>query len=295
MYSRKYLNKLDKKSKKNIKITVGRHSGFCFGVKRAYEMACANSKKTKSTYILGKLVHNSDVCDDLKKRGIKEIKSLRTINKGSVIFTAHGVGPNIYEKAKLRGLNIVDASCPKVVQVQRLAKTYAEKGWQVIIFGDKGHKEVKGIKEWSNGKGTIIGSLKEAKKIKIDKTKKHCLITQTTQNSKEFHEIRKYFSKRLPIFLYFKTICESTNSRQREIRKLAKSSDMVVVIGGKHSANSKRLWEISKSINPRSYFVENEKELKKEWTKNAGKIAISAGASTPEWIINKIADKIKSY
>jgi (E)-4-hydroxy-3-methyl-but-2-enyl pyrophosphate reductase len=284
---------VQEKNKPKIKITVGRYSGFCFGVKRAYNIACTNLKNNKNIFILGKLVHNSDVCRELKNRGIEEIKSIINIQSGAVIFTAHGVGPGLYEKAKAQGLEIIDTTCPKVIKVQRLAKNYAEKGWQVIIFGDKQHKEVKGIKEWSNKKGIIIGSLKEAKKIKIDKMKKNCFIAQTTQNVREFNEIKKYFSKQLPIFTYFNTICNSTADRQNEVRKIASNSDAVIVVGGRDSANSKRLWEIAKEINSKSYFIENEKGLRKEWVKDLKNIAISAGASTPEWVIKKVVDKIK--
>ncbi len=288
------MNKLDKKSKKNIKITVGKHSGFCFGVKRAYRMADQKAKNSKKIFILGKLVHNNDVCDDLKRKGIKEIKSLGEVKKGSIIFTAHGVGPKLYEEAKTQGIKIIDTTCPKVIKVQRLAKNYAEKGWQVIIFGDEDHKEVKGIKEWSNNTGIIIGSLREAKKIKLDKKKRYCLIAQTTQNAKEFYGIKKYLAGQLPNFTYFNTICDSTDSRQSEIRKLAKDNDVVIVIGGKESANSKRLWEIAKKINSKTFFIQNEKELREDLLKDVKSVAISAGASTPGWAIKKVVDRIKN-
>lgn len=276
-----------------LKITVGRHSGFCFGVKRAYDLACVNSKNCSDIYILGKLVHNDDVCRDLKRRGVKEMKSINEINEGTLIFTAHGIGPSLYEKASEKGIKIIDTTCPKVMKAQRLAKNYAEKGWRVIIFGDKDHKEVKGIREWSGNKAKIIGSLEEAKNLKLEKKKKYCLISQTTQNVREFKKIKDYLSKNLPNFAYFNTICDSTDNRQNEIRKLAKSNDAVIVIGGKDSANSHRLYEIAKSLNPKSYFIENSRQLKKNWFNDIKKVAISAGASTPEWIINDAVTKIK--
>jgi (E)-4-hydroxy-3-methyl-but-2-enyl pyrophosphate reductase len=289
----KALNKLAKKDKNNIRITVGRHSGFCFGVKRAYDLALANSKDRKNVFILGKLVHNSDVCYDLKKKGIREIKSIDAFKKGTVIFTAHGVGPNIYKEAKARRLKIVDTTCPKVIKVQRLAKSYVEKGWQVIIFGDKKHKEIKGIKEWSENQGHIIGSLKEAKKIKLNK-KKYCLISQTTQNVGEFEKIKEYLNKQLPNFVFFNTICDSTLNRQNEIRELAKNNNIVLVIGGIDSANSKRLYEISKAINTKSYFIENASQTKKNWFNNIKNVAVTAGASTPEKVIKEVTNWISN-
>jgi (E)-4-hydroxy-3-methyl-but-2-enyl pyrophosphate reductase len=270
------------------KITIGKHSGFCFGVRRAYDLTCVNSKDCDDVYILGKLVHNNDVCADLYKRGIKEIKSLSDIKEGTVIFTAHGVGPGYYEKASAQGLKIIDTTCPKVMKAQRLAKSFAEKKYQVFVFGDKDHKEVKSIFEWSGRRAKVVGSLREVEKMKLDRAKKYCLISQTTQNVEEFEKIIAYLQKNLKKFAYYNTICESTNDRQKEIRNLAKKNDVVVVIGGKDSANSRMLHEIAKKINKKSFFIENERELKKIDLTGAKKIAISAGASTPEWIIKQI-------
>ncbi|HUD08871.1 MAG TPA: 4-hydroxy-3-methylbut-2-enyl diphosphate reductase [Candidatus Saccharimonadales bacterium] len=278
-----------------MKITLGKHSGFCFGVKRAYDLTCVNSKDCDDVYILGKLVHNNNVCQDLYKRGIKEIKLLSDIKEGTVIFTAHGVGPGFYEKASARGLKIIDTTCPKVMKAQRLAKSFAEKKYQVLIFGDKNHKEVKSIFEWSGRHAKIVGSLAEAEKLKLDKAKKYCLVAQTTQNVEEFKKIIAYFQKNLKNFVYFNTICPSTDDRQKEVRELAKSNEAVIVIGGKDSANSRMLYEIAKSINPKSYFVENVGQLKKSWFSDIKKIAVSAGASTPEWVIEEVIGKINSY
>jgi 4-hydroxy-3-methylbut-2-enyl diphosphate reductase len=280
-------------TQKKPKITLGKHSGFCFGVKRAYDLTCVNSKDCDDVYILGKLVHNNDVCADLHKRGIKEIGNLSDIKEGTVIFTAHGVGPGMYEKASARGIKIIDTTCPKVMKSQRIAKSFAEKKYQTIVFGDKNHKEVKSIFEWSGKHAKIVGSLAEMEKMKLDMSKKYCLVAQTTQNVEEFKKIIRYLQKKLKKFAYFNTICESTDDRQKEIRKLAGENDVVVVIGGKDSANSRMLYEIAKSINKKSFFIENEKELEYESFKGAKSIAISAGASTPDWIIKKIVDKLK--
>jgi 4-hydroxy-3-methylbut-2-enyl diphosphate reductase len=179
------------------------------------------------------------------------------------------------------------------MKAQRIAKSYMEKGYQVIIFGDKKHKEVKSIQEWSGNIAKIISSLKEVKKIKLNKYEKYCLISQTTQNVEEFKKINSYLRNILPHFTYFNTICDSTDSRQNETRNLAKKNDVVLVIGGKDSANSKRLFEIAKSININSYFIENIRQLKNDWFENIRSLAITAGASTPEWAIENIIDKIE--
>lgn len=277
-----------------MKIVIGKHSGFCFGVKRAYDLACVNSKNCSDIYILGKLVHNNDVCRDLKKRGIKEIKSLNDIKEGTVIFTAHGVGPKLYNIAKKGGLKIIDTTCPKVIKAQRLAKAYSEKKYKIIIFGDKKHKEVKSIKEWSGNQAKVVSGIDELKKIKFNQKNKYCLISQTTQNANEFKKTADYLKNKLKKFIYFNTICDSTDQRQKEIRQLAQKNDLAIIIGGKDSANSKMLFEISRKINPKSYFIENEKGLKDDWFLNLKKVAISAGASTPAWVIKKVINKIKS-
>lgn len=284
-----------KKKKRKLKITVGAHSGFCFGVQRAYDLACVNSKNCSPIYILGKLVHNDDVCRNLEKRGIKEAKSLESLKEGTIIFTAHGVGPKLYEKANQRGMKIIDTTCPKVMKAQRLAKNYAEKKWEIIIFGDKKHKEVKGIKEWSGNKAKIISGFEEVKRLKLSKRKKYLLLSQTTQNVAEFRKIKDYLSKKLPHFVYFNTICDSTDKRQNEIRKLARENEIVIVVGGRDSANTRRLFEIARSLNPKSYFVENESQLKKNWFNGIEKVAISAGASTPKWVIKKVENKIALF
>ena len=278
-----------------MKITIAKNAGFCFGVKRAYDLACVNSKDCDSIFILGKLVHNDDVCGDLKKRGVKEIKKLNEVRNGTVIFTAHGIGPKMYANAQKRGLKVIDTTCPKVMKAQRLAENYAGKNFEVIIFGDKNHKEVRSILEWSKNKAKIIENSKEAKKLKLDKKKKYCLVSQTTQNAEEFKKISRYLGSRASQFMVFNTICQSTDDRQNEIRKMAKCNDVMIVIGGRDSANSRMLYEISREINPKSYFVENEKKLQKRWFQGKTKIAIGAGASTPERVIKKIVDKIRNF
>jgi (E)-4-hydroxy-3-methyl-but-2-enyl pyrophosphate reductase len=282
-------------NKKKVKITVGKYSGFCFGVKRAYDLACVNSKDCDKIYVLGKLVHNDDVTKDLKKRGVAEIKSLSDATEGTVIFTAHGVGPGLYSEASERGLKIIDTTCPKVMKAQRLALNYKSKGFKILVFGDKKHKEVKAIFDWSGKKAFVFESFEELKKKKLDEKKRYCLISQTTQNIEEFKKCIGYLKKKHKKFIHFDTICPSTYDRQDEIKIQAESNDVVIVIGGRESANSRRLYEIAKKINPKTYFIENGSQIKKIWLKKAKKIAISAGASTPDWIIRKVIEIVGSY
>jgi len=278
-----------------MKITVAKNAGFCFGVKRAYNLACECAKKCrKPVHVLGKLVHNQDVVDELEKIGVKTIGSLDDISGGTVIFTAHGTQPALHNKAKFKGLAVLDTICPNVLKAQKLAQKYTKKNYQVIVFGDKNHKEVRSIYEWADRKPKIVEGLSDLKKLKLKDVKNYCLISQTTQNVAEFKKIKDYFASKLPNFVYFNTICDSTDNRQAEVRRLAKTHDCVIVIGGRDSANSRRLYEIAKSLNPKSYFIENASQLKKSWLRDAKKIAITAGASTPEWIIREVIGKVQN-
>ena len=282
---------------KKLRITVGCHSGFCFGVKRAYEMTlkCAKNCR-KPVCVLGKLVHNEDVVKKLRELGIEAVNSLDNIPKGTVIFTAHGTEPSLHRRAKSKGLTILDTICPNVLRAQKLAQDYSKKNYQVIIFGDKNHKEVKSVYKWADKKPKIIENFGDLKKLKLEKNKKYCLISQTTQNLEQFKKIADYLKKKnLEKFVFFNTICRSTHDRQNEIRKLARINEIVIVIGGKDSANSCRLYEIAKEINPKSYFIENSKELKKSWFRNICEVAVGAGASTPEWVIEEVVKSIRDF
>ncbi len=278
-----------------LKIEIAKNAGFCFGVRRAYEITCLNAKNFSNLYILGKLVHNDDVCRELRRKGVKEISSIEDVDQGKLILTAHGSGPTLYKKAMRSGIKIIDATCPKVVKAQRLAKIESKKNYQIIILGDKQHKEVISINEWAGGKAIVIESLRDAQKKSFDKKKSYCLISQTTQNAKLFYDVKSYLSKKIPNFKSYNTICPATNDRQLEVREMAKINDAMVVIGGKDSANSKRLFEISRNINKKTFFVQNEKDLKKSWFAGVKKVGVAAGASTPKWVIEKVVEKLKSF
>lgn len=278
-----------------IKIIRGKYGGFCFGVERAYKMVLSETEQSKKIYIMGALAHNKGVTNALAKRGAKEIKTLDQIKQGTVVFTAHGAEPKLYLRARKMGLKIIDTTCPKVMKVQRLAQKHALLKDQVIIFGDKKHKEVRNIYAWSNKTAIIITNLSEAKKVKINHGERYCLLSQTTQNLKKFKEIEKYFQKKLnKSLISYETICPSTLGRQIEAAELARSGGVVIVIGGKTSANSKRLYEVAKKINRETYFIEGKEELHLEWFYKTKKVSVIAGASTLNNAIEEIITYIKS-
>lgn len=283
-----------------MKITVSQFAGFCEGVKRAYEIAESldMGKAKKPIYILGSLVHNPEVNQKIAKKGIIKIDrkyffKAKSGEIGTLIIAAHGAGPDVYEKVKKIGAQIIDATCPKVLKVQRLAKIYGERGYKIIICGDKQHKEVLGIMEWGKVPAKIISDEKDLKAVKISNNDQTVLLSQTTQDEDFFKKAVKYLEKKYPWIKIVSTICRTTHDRQEEVKKMAEKNDLMIVVGGKESANTRRLYEISRSINPRTYFIQKSADVKKSWFKNMKKVGLAAGASTPPWIIDDIIEKLK--
>ena len=288
-----------------MKITLSKYAGFCDGVNRAYKITeelVENRKTPKPIFVLGSLAHNADVVKRIEAMGIKKIdvendliKFLQSskVKIGTLIITAHGIGPDIYAFAERKGINLVDATCPKVIKVQRLARNFSRKGYQLIIIGEKSHKEVRGIFEWANGEAFFVENEKDIKKIKFDSNKKIAIISQTTQNKDFVKKVINLIKKKYPKAETVDTLCETTHNRQNEIKKIAKDNDILIVIGSPESANSRRLWEIGKKNNPRAYFLEKADSIEKKWFQGCKKIGITAGASTPNWIIEEVVEHIK--
>ncbi len=282
-----------------MRIKLSKYAGFCDGVKRAYEIAIRTSRSKevkKPVFVLGSLAHNEDVVKKIEEAGINKIKFDGNLKKifdpkrkiGTLIITAHGIGPKLFEICRKKRIDVIDTTCPKVLKVQRLAEIFSKKGEKIIIIGEKKHKEIKGTKEWSGGKAVIVENRNDLKNIKWDKNEKINILSQTTQNEEFVEEFVDLIRAKYPKSEFINTICLATSNRQNEVRKMAKNSDMMIIIGSPKSSNSTHLWEISKENNPKSYFVENSKNINKEWFKNSKKIGISAGASVPPWIIDEV-------
>lgn len=290
-----------------MKIHLSQYAGFCDGVARAYkivEKAAKNKKTKKPIFMLGSLVHNDDVVKRIEEMGVKKInfdKNIKNTFKkwrgkiGTVVVTAHGFGPDIYDFAKKEKIEIIDTTCPRVFKVQRLAKAFSARGSQVIILGEKNHKEVKGIFEWAGKNAQIIETEKDLRKLKLDRKRKIVLVSQTTQNEEFFKKISQKLEKENYKLKIFNTVCDTTHNRQNEVKKMAEKNELVVIIGSTRSSNSKRLWEISREINPLTFFVENAGKIKKAWFKNIRRVGVMAGASTPKWIIDKTVKRIQSF
>lgn len=289
-----------------MEVVLSQHAGFCGGVSRAYDIIkkiALDPKTKRPIFVLGALAHNQDVVESIEKLGIKKIdipekmdEIFQKIGKkaGTLVITAHGMGPRIYSLAKKEGINLIDTTCPKVIKVQRLARSFSKPDFQLVVIGDRGHKEVKGICEWAGGKAFVVGNKSDLENLNLNPLKKVAVISQTTQNKKFVDYVFEFIKKRHRQVKAIDTVCLATQRRQREARKLSKHNEVVVIIGSPTSANSTRLWEISKKINPRSHFIERAEDIKEEWFKNCKKIGVTAGASSPDWVIKRVVKYLKN-
>lgn len=269
------------------KIVFAKKYGFCFGVKRA----CENLNKVKGrAYTYGPIIHNQQVVDYFKKRGIQPINNLSKVKKGEKLFIrAHGVPQKIVNSAIKKGLTVIDLTCPYVKKSQVLAQYLEKKDFRVIIIGQKNHPEVKAIA--GNLKAPIIiENINEAKKLK--KQNKIGIVCQTTSNISRTKGIINELKRKSNVVEIYDTICEATKERQAAAIKLAKKSDIVIVIGGKNSSNTKKLKELCEKYIP-AYQIETARQLNKKRFVNKKLIGITAGASTPNWIIEQVIEKIQ--
>ncbi len=278
-----------------MKVKVAKTAGFCMGVRRALELVLARSLKDSGPiYTYGPLIHNKQVVALLESKGIKSINNINELNgiqRGTIVIRAHGIPPNEKQAIVKKGLNILDATCPKVAKVQGIIKYYTGKGYYAIIVGDTGHAEVKGLVGYSKGPVYVIQGVEDVKKLPdMDKV---IVVAQTTQNKLRYKEITLAIKKRFPEAKIFNTICDATNQRQEEVKRLAKETDCIVVVGGYHSGNTKRLVQVAKEAGAKVFHVETEKELKKNQLKDMDIVGITAGASTPNWIIKTVVNEIE--
>ena len=273
-----------------LEIITADEAGFCFGVKRAIDIvkdAVANTDK--KVYTLGPLIHNPQVVEELSKKGVNLAESIDDIDDdGILIIRTHGVEPKVLRKAQEKGLDIIDATCPFVKNAHKYAKELVETDYQTFIFGDKNHPEVLGIYGYTNDKGLIIENIEDLKDVSFKD--KVGIVAQTTQSYEEYFEVTNYILPKVKELKIFNTICNTTGNRQEAAKKLAKEVDVMFVIGGHNSANTKRLAEISANTNTPTFHIETVDEINWDKIKNTNKIGITAGASTPDWIIKEVLE-----
>ncbi len=271
-----------------MKINVAKSSGFCFGVRRAIDMCLALADQEKPVRVLGDIVHNNYVVSELSDKGIKKVKSIRPAKKGSIlIISAHGAPKKTFDRARTCGYRVVDATCPKVKDIYKIAKRL-EKNNTLIIIGDKGHTEVKGIAGQLKKKPITIESPNKIPVGELSKIKRARVITQSTQSLSNINAIMKRLRKFIPDIKLYNTTCRITTVKQREIESLPVENDIVLIVGSAASANTKRLYQIAKKMNKRTHWIESVKDIKLSWLKSAKKVGIMAGASTPDVIVDEI-------
>lgn len=270
--------------------------GFCYGVKRAVNLAKGVLKDNphKKIYSLGEIIHNRDAVKELSGQGLIVKNSLKGIKRGDIlIISSHGVGPDVLKKAKDKGIKIVNATCPNVITSQRLCDRLKKEGYFIVIIGDKKHREIEALKDIAGRDSIVVKDDLEAGNKKIGK-RKIGIVVQTTQSKSNLAdvlaELRGRDYKELRVL---NTICNDTSRRQRAALNMASKVDTMFVIGGKHSANTRRLFELCKRVGRRCYHIENDKELKANNIKKSRTIGVVSGASTPNWIIEKVINRIE--
>ncbi len=277
-----------------LRIKICEFSDFCFGVKRAISLAEEAVKKYPApVFSLGPLIHNRQVVNELSKKGLGVLRDLKKIKKGTIVIRSHGVAPDVLNEVKKKKIDIVDATCPFVKNAQRIAKKLSEDGYPLVIVGDKGHPEVKSLKSFSGNRALVIATESDAKKLKLKKGKIG-IIAQTTQSVKNFLDvISELMKKDFNEVRIFNTICRDADMRQKSTKRCSKDNDMVIVVGGRNSANTKRLYEICRSMGTQAHYIETGCEIKNRWLKGKRDIGIVSGASTPRWIVDDVVKTLK--
>jgi len=279
-----------------MKINVAKSAGFCFGVKRALNIALHTVKYEKNVCMLGDIVHNEDVVKTISEAGIKKIGRLSSGKGKTLLIRAHGASKTTIRKAKNAGYNIIDATCLMVKEIHKIATRKEKQGYKIIVIGDKKHDEVKGITGQLKKRALVIDSLKSIPSVtSLKKYKKAAIVVQSTQNIERVEKIINRLEKHIPNLEFYNTICQPTTCKQQEARNLPLKNEVMIIIGSKTSANTKRLYEISKSLNKKTHWIQSQKDLKKVWFLRVNSVGITAGASTPDKTTKEVVERIKSF
>ncbi|MFH1490686.1 MAG: 4-hydroxy-3-methylbut-2-enyl diphosphate reductase [Pseudomonadota bacterium] len=276
-----------------MKVRLAKTAGFCMGVRRAMEIVLAEANKNKGPiYTYGPLIHNSQVLDLLESKAVHTLEDISGIQEGTLVIRAHGIPPQQRKLLKASPLRIIDATCPRVARVQAIIRYHTHKGYTAAIVGDRDHPEVIGLMGYGNDRSFVINTPEEA--ALLPETDRLIVVAQTTQDEKNFREVVHEIKKHYPEALIFDTICDATHSRQDEVKAFAGHVDGVVVVGGFHSGNTRRLVQVAESSGLPSFHVETEEELKREKLASMKVVGVTAGASTPNWMIRNVVKEIES-
>ena len=280
-----------------MEVIVAKTAGFCFGVKRAVEKVYEQIELGKQPiYTYGPIIHNEVVVNDLDAKGVRVIdtkEELAALKEGVVVIRSHGVGKEIYDILNENGVEIVDATCPFVKKIHNIVAEQSAAGRQVIIVGDEKHPEVQGIVGWGNEETKVIRSFEDFEKLAISEAKQLCLVAQTTFNYNKFQELVEKISRTSYDINVLNTICNATQERQVEAKKVASQVDVMLVIGGKHSSNTQKLYEICQNECKNTYYIQTLDDLNPECIGSACNVGITAGASTPNNIIEEVHTNVR--
>lgn len=278
-----------------MEVRIAENAGFCFGVKRAMKMAWdeLENKEDDDIYSLGPLIHNKQAVDKYKEKGLVEIDSLDKIpNDSKLIIRSHGVGKNVYTDSESKNMDIIDTTCPFVKKIHDIVKKFSSKGYRIIVIGNANHPEIIGINGWCDNEAIVINSEEEIDNNLFDPCDKYCVVSQTTANLEFFDKIVNMLKEKINNLTVKNTICFATKERQLSAIDLANEVDCMVVIGGKHSSNTQKLVNICKDIVP-TFSIETKEELNKEMLGGFKVAGVTAGASTPDWIIDEVIEYLK--
>lgn len=273
-----------------MKIILAESAGFCYGVSRAVDIARAAAAKQRNVYTLGELIHNRSIVDELSEKGVSVVESLDEVHEGTVIIRSHGVGPRIYDELNRRSLSYLDATCPNVRSIQKRIEKYYQKGYNIIIVGDRTHPEVIGLNGWCDDSAQIIAEPPQVEELSLHAP--ICVVSQTTARRSVFREVCDKIRQKRPDAVIFDTICRATSLRQAEVEQLASRVDAMIVIGARHSSNTAKLVELSKIHCARVYLVETANDINKEEFCADEIVGVTAGASTPTQIISEVIRKM---
>ncbi len=275
-------------------VIVAGTAGFCFGVRRAVQTCYEEADRENGpVYTFGPIIHNEEVVRDLEQKGITVLNSMEemaAVNGGTVIIRSHGVGRAVYEAARRQGLRIVDATCPFVKKIHRIVEKAGQEGKTVLIIGDPQHPEVKGIMGWAAGPVSAVQTEEEARAFAEEIKEDVCIVSQTTFNHDKFHKLVEII-KGLMYHNYdiVNTICNATEERQTEARAIARRADAMIVIGGKHSSNTRKLYEICREECAETFYIQSLADLELRLLPSMGCVGITAGASTPNNLIEEVS------
>jgi 4-hydroxy-3-methylbut-2-enyl diphosphate reductase len=275
--------------KNKYKVNTAKSAGFCFGVRRAIQLAEQTALKNGSAFTLGPLIHNPQEVKRLAEQKIRVVNTPWRLRNETLIIRTHGVPESVRDKLSKTSLKLVDATCPFVKRAQDIVRQLVKDRCDVVIVGDKTHPEVVGLISYAGKKGHVLEKPGDVARLRLSENVG--ILSQTTQSPENFKKIIDRIKILRPRAKVFNTICKATMARQSDAKKIARNSDVMIIVGGKNSGNTKRLYEISKQY-ARSYHIEHADEIKPEWFRKAARIGLTAGASTPDWIISEVENKI---